>query len=248
MYDNVLRGLPKVYPLTGEPIPVSVAEEYLDAAITQIEMELGCNLSECIHYQIEDAIEGWDTNNAGGISLRKWPATSVIQFSIKYPNATTLTPIQTFAVPPTWISLKRNKINLTPGYGQITSTYDNTLYGSASGFLPYGLAVRNLNGAYTPNVLEVVYRAGFDHDRLPSSVRALIIAWASYYMALDIWPILFSVGSVSDSLDGVSQSATNIIPQALVARLNSLDLKRKELAASFKKAFGRTFSFTRFGS
>jgi hypothetical protein len=246
VYDLVMRGLPKHYPLTQEEIPVSVAEDYLNSAITQIEMELGCNISEVVHTQVEDSIEGWMTHNAGGISLHRWPATAVTMLTIKFPHATTVNPVLALTYPPAWISLKRNKMNLSPGYGQITSTYDNTMYNGVGGSLLF--AYGRPSGSYQPNQISVTYKAGFEHDKLPSGVADLIKTWAAYYMALDIWPLLFAAGSVSDQIDGVSQSATNIIPQYLQTRMQSMDKKRMDLAASFKKSFGRTFAFTKFGS
>src|SRR5690242_9022694 len=78
VYDFVLMGLPKVFPLTKEPITVAMVEPYLNSAITEIEMELGCNLSEVTHFHSEDYIDGMFTNNYQGMRLQRWPATEIV--------------------------------------------------------------------------------------------------------------------------------------------------------------------------
>jgi len=76
VFDYALMGLPKILPLTGERITpeglcdadgnitsdISIAD-YLTSAITELEMDLGCNLSEVVHFHTEDWIEGMDNNN-----------------------------------------------------------------------------------------------------------------------------------------------------------------------------------------
>src|SRR4051812_20771144 len=75
VYNYALMGLPKYFPLTREPITVDMVTPFLESAIGEIEMKLGCNLSEVTHFHSEDYMDGMSIKNFTGIRLQKWPCT-----------------------------------------------------------------------------------------------------------------------------------------------------------------------------
>jgi hypothetical protein len=246
VYNYALMGLPKYFPLTQEPITVEMVKPFLESAITDIEFELGCNLSPVTHYESHDHIDGLFTNNYTGLILRRWPATEVTQVSLKYPHASTQTPYQTYGIPPGWIYLRRNKMNVVASVGTVTVGTDNSAVITTGGLFAFISGFTR--GTYAPGSIEVVYKAGFDHDRLPSSVVDLIKTWAARRWLIDLLPILFPQTGVSVSIDGVAQSVQFNIAALIQSRIDMLEKKKAELAANFVKAFGKTLKTAYLGS
>lgn len=251
VYEYVLRGLPIFSTLLNpalDPralITVDVAADALASAVTDIEMDLGCNISPVTHFSPQDYWDGMLTGNFAGIRLERWPATKVVMARIKFPHAVSALPYQSYAFPSSWIVLRRNNFNLVAAAGQITPSMDLQGQMSASGFFNYMTGFSR--GIYSPAAIEIVYQAGFDHDKLPSHVADLIKTWAAARMLADILPIIAPMTSVSNTLDSVTQSATSIVAQFLLQRIEALEKKKKEMAASFKKGFGRTVGYAFLG-
>lgn len=244
VFAYAMMGLPKIFPLTNEPItidsPVSVADA-LVSAVTEIEMDMGCNLSEVTHFHSQDYIEGMFERNYTGIKLHRWPATEITQVVVKYPhtNVPNTQLYQSYTVPPSWVYLKRNKMNVVAGQGAMSITTNS----SANVSPPFGfLAARGGAGwrSWQPGVIEVVYKAGFSHDKLPAMVADLIRTWAAQRYLSDIVPVLFPYNSVTDSIDGISQSVGINVTQLITERTERLEKKKLEQKAAFKKAFGNT--------
>lgn len=246
VYDYALIGLPKYFPLTREPIPVSMFEPFLNSAVTEIEMELGINLSPVQHFHSEDYLDGMFTANYMGIRLQRWPATEITHVQLKFPHTNTPTPYQKYTIPSNWIYLRRNRINVVAAFGAVAVSVDNSASVNAGGIFTYITGFGR--GAYAPGVIEVLYKAGFEHDKLPSSVADLIKTWAAWRAMMMIFPVLFPQSSVSVGIDGVSQSVGFNMFAALQARLQLMEQKKKELAAALVKSFGRTAKMSFLGS
>ena len=248
VFQFALLGLPKIFPLTQELIsvdsPVSIAD-YLTSAITEIEMDMGCNLSEVTHFHSEDYIDGMFSANFSGIRLQRWPAVQIDQVTLKYPHANTKNVYQTYTIPKPWVYLRRNKMNIVASIGSVSINTDASSF-AAGGLLTYvtGFA----RGAYNPGFIEVVYRAGFHHDKLPSMVADLVKTWAAHRYLSDIGPMLFPNSSVNVSIDGVSQGVTFQVQQLIQMRLTELDKKKAELKSAFKKQFAKTMSMSFIGA
>lgn len=246
VYDFCLMGMPKVFPMTREPIPLSVAEKFLTSAVTHLEMSLGCNLSEVVHYHSEDSVADMFTSNFTGVNLQRWPATQIIQFQVKYAHTNTTTPYATFSLPSAWIYLMRNKVNILAGIGTVTPIYDNAGLVTASGLFGYGPGFNSRD--YQPGTIEIVYKAGFEHDRMPANVADLIITVASRFMLEEIAPMLFPQNTVSVNIDSVGQSVGLNVAQMLQTKIQQLKEKQAELTKGFTSQFGQSVKFTRFGA
>lgn len=260
VFNYALMGLPKFLPLTQERITIEglvdpsgylnemPVEDFLTSAITEIEMDLGCNLSETVHFHTVDYIEGMDTKNYYGIKLPRWPATSVVKMSVVYPHATSTDSARymEYTMPKNWVTLVKNKVNIVVSTGSTVAEYNTPGNTVAGGMFSY--AVGYGRGAYRPNAYSIIYKAGFNHDKMPALVADLIKTWAAIRYLNDISVVMFPVGSVSNSLDGISQSVTINMPQMIQGRLESLEKKKDELKKSFKKQFGNTVSMTFIGT
>jgi len=246
VFDYALLGLPKFLPLTSEAITQDFARPFLESAITEIEMNLGCNLSEVGHQQSEDYIDGSFSNNFMGIQLRKWPATKVNQIILKYPHTNTQETYQSYTIPPAWIYLHKNKVNIVAAIGSVTVSTSSPSVANAGGIFQYITGFGR--GAYQPGTIEVNYDAGFKSDQLPSSVADLIKTWAAQRMLSDLAPVLFPNSSVNVSVDGVSQGVTYNVQQLIQTRLEQLEKKKNDLKRSFVKAFSRTVKTSYIGA
>jgi hypothetical protein len=191
-------------------------------------------------------MDGMFNNNYGGINLSRWPATKVISFQFKYQSAVINPPFATYTVPAEWIALKKNKVNLMVASGRVTPKYDNS--GLPQSGIFFGTVGIGYNSPWRPNTIEVIYQAGFDHDKLPANVALMIKLQAAKFMLIGIAPVLFPSSSVNVSIDGVSQSVGYTIPTLLQQRIDRMEKEVEELAAALKSGFGKTVKMTRFGS
>jgi hypothetical protein len=244
--DYALMGLPKIFPMTKEPITAAIVEPFLNSAVTEIEMTLGCNISPVQHFHSEDSIDGLFENNYAGIKLPRWPATQLVQFQLKFPHTNTASPYQTYTVPAAWIMLRRNKVNLVASQGALTVNTEQSAAITAGGFFTFATGFSRTG--WQPGMVEIVYVAGFEVDRLPSMAADLIKTWAALRFLIDILPVLFPASSVNKAIDSVSQGVTFSIQQSLAQRVQQLEQKKQELSAAFVKSFGKSMKVVFIGA
>lgn len=249
VFDYALLGLPKYFPLlptgidangqkTFEPITPELFQPYLESAITEIEMDVGFNVNPIEHFQSFDYIDGCFENNYSGFKMERWPATSIVQMQLKFPHTQTVGTFQTYTIPPQWIALRRNRINVAASYGAVNIQANSTENATAAGIFSYITGFTR--GSYQPAVIEVWYQAGFANDQLPASVADLIKTWAAWRALQDMFAPLFPVAGTSVGIDSVSQSATIPMAQMLQVRIGFLEKKKMELTKSLTKVFGRS--------
>lgn len=240
VFHYALLGLPKKLVLDNTGLEPEFARTYLESAINEIEMQMGCNLSEITHFHSEDYLDGKFTSNHTGIRLPKWPATQITMVQMKYPH--TNNPVgglyQVFTIPPNWVYLKKNKLNVVPSVGAQSIMTANP--GALTAFGAFANVVGIGRGPWQPGIIEVTYKAGFNSDRIPAVMADLIKTWAARRMLIDLIAVMFPNGGVSVSIDSVSQSVTYNVQQLLTNKVEMLGQKQKELAAAIKKSHGRS--------
>jgi hypothetical protein len=246
IFDYALLGLPKTLPLTGEMMTPEIVAPFLESAINEIEMEVGCNLSEITHFHSVDYIDGMFTNNYMGVRLPRWPATQITQMVLKYPHTNTKDVYQKYTLPAGWIYLRRNKVNVVAAIGSVTVSTDNAALVTAGGIFTYITGFGR--GAYQPGTVEVVYKAGFEHDKMPAAVADLVKTWTAHRFLTEVYSTLFPQSGVSVSVDGVGQSVQFNITQMLDKRVDLLEKKKHELAAALTKQFSKTIKMTFLGT
>ena len=246
VYDFALMGLPKIFPLTKEPITVDLVTPFLESAIPEIEMNLGMCLSPTEKWQSYDFVEGCWSANYSGTRLQYWPATQVSLVQLKFPHTNLNPAVMTYTVPSQWVCLRRNMLNIIASYGSVTvATSMNNLV-NAGGLFTFLSGFST--GSYRPAVVEVRYTAGFDSDKLPSNVADLIKTWAALNLLQQVIAQMFPITSTEAGIDGIRQSATTPIFQAMQARLAYMDQHKKDLIKSIKKNFGRSIPIAFIGA
>lgn len=242
-----LKGLPKVYPMTNEPITIDDVERYLTSAMSQIEMQLGIDITPVEHFQSFDYVDGMFSNNWTGLKLSRWPATQVLNMRLKFSHTQSNDPLQSYQIPAPWIALRRNRLNIAINVGALTVTTGTQ--GSGVGALGiFGYIYGFARGSYQPAIIEVQYVSGFEPDKLPPMLADLILTQSAIYMLSDIGPLLFPNSSTSVSIDAVSQSAGLPGPQFLLGRIDALKQKRDELEAALKAHFNKSIKTAFIGS
>jgi hypothetical protein len=83
---------------------------------------------------------------------------------------------------------------------------------------------------------------------MPAAVADLIKTTAAIRYLNDISPVLFPNQSVSNSIDGITQSVSINTPQLLQGRFQGLEKKKIELTNAFKKQFAKTIGIMFIGS
>jgi len=245
VYKFALMGVPKFFPLTKEPITIDQAAMFLEGAISEIEMSLNIDITPVDHDQSFDYIDGMFESNFTGLKLERWPATKVTKLQLKYPHTQTVNTYQRYTIPRAWISLRRNRINLVAAFGAISVQTDNTEVASAGGIFSYITGFGR--GAYQPAMIECSYTAGFPVDQLPSSVWDIIVVLAARRFLEGLLPVLFPFGSVTDTIDSVSQSAS--YAQGLILqRIQGLEKQYSDKVNALTRHFGRTLKMSFIGA
>jgi len=238
VFDYALLGLPTHLPMTNQQLTPEIVAPYLESAITEIEMDLDCNISEVTHFFPCDYVDGMFTSNFNGIILNRWPVTQIIQVALKYPHTNTNQIYQKYTIPPAWIYLFKNKLNIVAAFGRINASIESPELASAGGLFSYISGFGR--GPYQPGMIEVTYKAGFEHDKLPALVADLVKTWAAINFLADVAPVLFPNQSVNVSIDSISQGVSYSIQQLLQEKLKHMEQKKNDLKRNFKKGFSKT--------
>lgn len=244
--DYVMLGLAQYFVLTHQKITVDMVTPFLESAISEIEMSLGIDLSPVVHFVSEDNMLDQFAANYCGIRLQRWPATEIISVRFKLPHTTSLQPYNRLSVPPQWVHLYRNRLNIIAGSGTIISNNGNPTFDIDG--VPYLGYSGYYGNNWRPGAIEVVYKAGFEQDKLPSLLADLIKTWAGHRFLADILPVLFPFSNVSVAIDSVSQSAGLTIQALLTQRIAGLEKKKAELISALEKGFGRQIKMAFLGA
>jgi hypothetical protein len=210
-----LLGVPKRFPLTGEPITEEFVMDVLAATIADIEMT-GLTISPVIFTKQEDFHDGMLIQNFFPIQVNKYPVLDVESVEFIFPHAT-LAPEQRmlrYAVPKHWISWDKCKVNVIASTGPLLPQMTGTQYNT-----PLALWT---NTNYRPNAYLVTWQAGFEADKLPYNVWKLIIDMTAYNILTGIGPLLFPMQGMSVGIDNLSQSAQYPGPRLLDSMLAAL--------------------------
>jgi hypothetical protein len=238
VYKYALMGLPKKFPLTGEPIPMDVATDALNSAITEIEMQAGIDLTPTEHWQSFDYISDSFSSNYSGFILERWPSIKVIDMKLAFPHTEIDPPVQTYDLPAAWISHRRNRVNVVASFGAVVTSTNVTNLVNAGGLFTFLSGFST--GPYRPAMVRIQYVAGFPEDKVPTIVSDWVKSFAAWRLLQDIIPVLFPVTGTAVGIDGVSQSAQIALFQAFTQRIAMLEKKCHDQKVAVNKLFGRT--------
>jgi hypothetical protein len=262
VFNFAMLGLPKHLTMTNEVLTPADCALFLENAITEIEMGTCMNITPVDHFQSFDYVDGMFESNFFGMKLERWPATKVTRLQLKYPHTQTVsvppgmaqpplpsgTPgaYQTYSIPPGWVALRRNRLNVVAAFGTVTVQTDQSAIANAGGIFSYITGFGR--GAYQPAMIECWYTAGFTPDQLPASIWDLIVTLASIRFLEQIFPTLVPYQSVNVQIDGVSQSASINLPQLIMKRIEMLNGQYTAKLAAINKNFGKTIKMSFIGA
>lgn len=229
-----LIGVPKTFPLTGEVIDDEMVLPFMASAIADIEMT-GLTISPTIFTKTDDFHEGVFTRNYFPVTVNKFPVLEVQDITLYFPHTSSDKPMLKYVIPREWISLDGfTRFNIIASTGLLAPQMTGATYNAP-------LAIWT-NSQYRPNAFTATWQAGFERGKLPYNVWKLIIDKTAYDFLKDIGPVLFPMGSMSVSLDGISQSAQNPGPTLFEHRLKRLERSIAEQMNRILGYYGQTLN------
>lgn len=190
----------------GEPLPDSVWEHYIFAAIEVLEHQIDIPiLPTTFEGEMHDYYRS-DYGQYNIIQLENYPVISVEDFTVQYPSGQNVVKF-----PPEWIRLDKNHglLRIVPTAG----TLSEILVGAGGSYLP---AIYN-GLPHLPDLFSVDYTAGFEDGKTPQNLLDIIGKIASMGPFNIFGDLIAGAGiaNLSISIDGLSQnigttsSATN---------------------------------------
>jgi hypothetical protein len=213
-----LVGIPKYFPLTGEPITREYVARHLEEAIQDLLLR-GLCLYQRITTQVEDMYENDLINRFQPFKLNCFPVLSIESIQLMYPNSITDNPYATYTLPPEWYMFEKTRVNMVATSGTILPSFSGHQGLNPIPFTIYG------SSPYRPSVWKVTYLCGFENDLVPTFVWSLVIDKTVLSILNEVGPLLFSVNNYTVGIDGVQQSANLPGPRLFDARLQSLQKK-----------------------
>lgn len=247
LINFALKGLPKVYPLTGERIAVEDVEYYLTSAFVETETSMNMDITPTEHYQSCDYVPDMFGANWSGVKLSRFPATQILSVKLKFPHTQTVDPIIEYVIPASWLILRNGRMNISASFGNVVVSQGGDSQGY-SGIGMFSFMAGFARGQYQPAVLQIQYISGWQLDKMPAIVADLVLTVAAIRMLNDLGPVLFPFRSTSVSIDAVSQSAQLPGPQLLLGRIQALEIKRKQLENAIMSNLGKNIKMAFIGS
>jgi len=215
MRDVYLFGVPLKSSLTGQEVNDTMIQTFINAAIGQLEMDLNITITPTTFDERHDWIRQQWTHSFGWLKPNHRPIINVSEMSIVFSNDEQRS--VTFPNEFIYVNSQDAAIQVVPAIG---TSMQGFLVSVFAGSQMWALYSQNL-GSF-PGAIRVVYKAGFEKDKIPYMISSLIGLIASYKLLTNIGPLIFPFGSYSIGADGLSQSISSPGPQFLAQRINDL--------------------------
>jgi hypothetical protein len=233
--DIGLIGFPKIFPLTGERITEEYISMHLAAVIASVEMN-GLIINPIIATKQEDYHDGMFMQKYFPVMVDRFPVLDVESIILIFPHSTMDKPMLKYTIPKEWISWDRNKINVVASTGLLAPQMTGSVYNAP-------LAIWT-NNSYRPNSFTVTWKAGFPDDKLPFNIWKLLVDMAALSILNDIGPLMFPLGSMSVSIDNVSQGSQSPGPTLLMQRLKTLQDQVNKTYNTIMAYYGQTMNIS----
>jgi len=229
MRSTYLFGLPLKSTLTGQEVSDPMIQTFIDAAIGQLEMDLNITITPTTFDERHDWIREQWTNSFGWLKPNHKPIISVSEVSIVFSNDEKRS--VTFPNEFVYVNQQDASVQVVPAIG---TSMQGFLVSVFAGSQLWALYTQNL-GSF-PGAIRVIYKAGFEKNKIPAMIASLIGLIASYKLLTNIGPLLFPYTGYSIGLDAASQSVSLPGPQFLSARIKDLETqidKEMEIARHY---------------
>ena len=211
--------------------------QILSSVIVDFEQKHSTSLSPRF---VKETVDGTyikkNTDNCMYTRLTYKPVTHIEGLWWNFPHGESSQPTFQYMIPPQWVALKDNKINVVPDFGFVP----NSAGGYHLNIQRYPI-LRNLNRRnFNPSEWTIKYRYGYDHDKIPSTLAEIITLRAISAILDEMASVLIPISSMSTSIDSVSQSAATPGQDILLAKSERIKLRANELERNILNSEGNT--------
>jgi hypothetical protein len=230
MRRRSLFGLKLQSSLTNETVPDETLQDYINQAISELEMSLDIYITPVTFEEKHDYLRDMFSFSYAYLKLLHPNVISVESVQISFNNDTLQNAAITFPLEHVHLMPQEAAIQLVPAFGT-----------SLSGFLMSafsGVQYHAFNSALLsnwPGAIRIKYTAGFEEGKIPAILTGLVEKMAAIRFLSAMGPILYPVSSTSIGIDGVSQSVGTPGPAYLSQRMNELE---KQVQAELDTAKG----------
>jgi len=214
----------------GNPIPDSVFQHHINAAVSYWEHELDIIISET-EFEEEYDYRAVDYVNFNFIQLKKRPLISVLDIRAKFPNSQDLV-----VFPKDWFVVEKEsaQVQLSP----VEGSFSGLIITQGGSYVPLIYGTRD----HWPHLFKIKYKAGFCHDKIPVIINEMIGMQAAIRAFDILGDITLGPGVTGEtvSLDGASTSkqlAASAMYSVYSARIDSYRKSLKEYQKSVKKFY-----------
>ena len=234
--EGVLFGIPLRSALTNQELGDPAIERFIAEAVSEVEHTLDLYITPVTFQEKHDYNKELFMWSFAYIKLNHPNIIKVKQLAISFNNS---------FEQPTAIDFPKEHIHVMPQEGvvQLVPATGTTLGGFVLSIF-FGVqfhAMRLANILDYPGSIRIAYEAGFENDKVPALLVALIETIAAIRILSSLGPILFPHNSVSVSIDGVSQGSSNPGPQYLRTRIEELQKQKEEQMSAAAGYYQRKF-------
>lgn len=216
-----LFGLPLKSFLTQEEVPDETIQDYITQAISELEHTLDLYITPVTFEERHDYSREMQFWSFGYLKVHHSPILNVERFQLTFNNGIGIpgalplvdVPLEFMHVQPS-----DGTVQLVPAQGVTISGFIVSIYSGLGYHAFNSQAISNWPGA-----IYIKYRAGFEKDKCPALLSALIEHMAAYKFLSALGPVLFPYNSTSIGIDGTSQSVSTHGPLFLQNRLQELE-------------------------
>jgi len=237
MRSKMLFGIPLKSALTGEEFTDASIESFITQAISEIEHTLDLYITPVEFIEKHDYIRHSFTWSYNYLKLNHPQILHVKNVELSFSNDQELNKgFVQFPLEHVHVMPQEGVIQLVPAFGTSLSGF---LLSAFSGTQFHALRAIGLTNF--PGGVRVRYTAGFEHDKVPAILVALIETMAAIKTLSTLGPLIFPHNSTSQSIDGTSQSVGTLGPGYLKQRMDELEKLKEQQMDAAKGYYQRKF-------
>lgn len=234
--DGVLFGIPMVSALTGQTLSDEALERFIVEAISEVEHTLDLYITPVTFKEKHDYNREMFQWSFAYLKLNHPNILTVKRVALSFNNDFTQNVAVDFPLEFVHVMPQEGVIQLVPATGTTMGGYVLSAFSGVQ----YG-AIWLTNILNYPGSLRVEYVAGFECDKVPALLTALIQTIAAIRVLSALGPILFPYNSVSVGIDGVSQGSSTMGPAFLRQRIDELNKIKDDQMNAAKGYYQRAF-------
>lgn len=221
MKRRSLFGIPLKSFLTGETVSDETLDDYIKAAISELEHTLDLYITPVTFEERHDYSREMQFWSFGYLKINHTPVLTVEKYQLTFNNGIGIPgslPLVDIPLEFLHIQPQEGTVQLVPAQGVTISGFIVSIYSGLGYHAFNSQAITNWPGA-----VFIRYKAGFEKDKVPALLSSLIENIAAYRFLSSLGPVLFPHNSVSIGIDGTSQSVGTLGPAFLQNRLGDLE-------------------------